>query len=629
MSSLSTVRPRTTGLLVPAFAAAVVTSVVALLLAGGRPVAAPLGLPDAGVLTGWAVRGGRLLVDLSAVVTVGSLLVGAVLVPARGVLSRAAVGAVRSAAQWAAAWGALALLTAVLTVSDAAGVPLTQVTPRLLLQLGTRGQGGALVVVTALAALVAVGARRVTTTRGSRALLLVALAGLLPLALVGHAASAADHDVATSGLVVHVVAAALWVGGLAGILVHLRAERDVLATAVARFSLLALGAYAALLISGLVTAMTRLGTSPSLWTSGYGALVTAKVVALVLLGVLGHLHRRRTIDRIAEGRPRGFLRLAGAELVVMGAAIGLAAALSRTPVPSEPVPTTPAHGVGHATLPASISPISLAELATHWRWNAIVLLVLGLALTAYVAGIRALGRRGVPWSRARTGAFVAGLVVALLDLCSGIATYAPALVSVQLVQFLVALLLIPLLVTLGTPLTLLLQVQGSSGSAAAALRSPLARGLSSPLTGAGTVCVLLLVVYRTPLIELSLRSFWVHLLVLALALLSGLVLLWSVLAVDALAQRAGVAERVTGMAAVVGSLALLASQLRFGDRLLAGRWFLELRWSWVDPVADQRLAGAIVGGVAVASLLLLALAARRPGDGAVTVDANASGQESR
>lgn len=591
-------------------ATSVAAAVAALLLAGGRPVAAPLGLPDAGALVGWAVRLGRLLAELLAVMTVGALLVGAVLLPDRSTYRTAVQRSVRSAGRCAVAWAVLAISTALLTVADTAGMPLARLSPTIVRELGTTGTSGALLVMAAFAATVALGAPFVTDSRGSRLLLLVAVAGLLPLALVGHASSAADHDVATSGLVVHVAAAAVWVGGLVGILLHLRTERDALAAAVGRFSPLALGAFLALGVSGLLTALTRLGGSPSAWTSGYGALVVAKVAALVVLGVLGHLHRRRTILRIAAGRPRAFLGLAGAELLVMGAAMGMAAALSRTPAPPLPV-ADPAHGSGHVTLPTSIAPISLAELATHWRMNALVLLVLGVLLAAYLGGVRELARRGVRWSRTHTSFFVAGLLVALVDLCSGVATYAPAMVSMQLIQFLVALVVVPLLLMLGAPLTLLLQVGRTERHALALLQSRVGALLANPATGATAVFVLLLGVYRTSFIELSLRSFWVHLLVLVLALVSGLILMWPALAIDPLPRLRSLGDRAGSVATVIASLLLLAAQLRFGDRLLAGRWFLELRWGWVDPVADQRFAGAVVALVAVATVLVMAVAARR------------------
>ena len=87
-----------------------------------------------------------------------------------------------------------------------------------------------------------------------------------------------------SALVVHVVAVSLWTGGLLGLVLHVRSEAVLLPGAVARFSPLALGAYLALAGSGLIAVAERLGTSGGAWTSGYGALVAAKVTALAGAG---------------------------------------------------------------------------------------------------------------------------------------------------------------------------------------------------------------------------------------------------------------------------------------------------------------------------------------------------------
>ncbi len=296
----------------------------------------------------------------------------------------------------------------------------------------------------------------------------------------------------------------------------------------------------------------------------------------------------------------------------MGAALGLASALSRTDAPV-PVEVRPAHGTGHPTLPAVVEPLSLVELATAWRPDAIVLVVLATASVAYAAGVRELRRRGRPWPWARSVAFAAGIAVALVTLCSGVATYAPAVLSVQVAQLLVALLLVPLLLLLGDPAGLAVEV-GSARRTDAAARlfgSRAARAAGSAVTGAVAVCALLVAVYRTPLIEVSQRSSWMHLAVLALALASGLLLLWPVLGADVVRRPGGTTEWGWCMVGVAGCLAILAAQLRYGDRLLAAEWFLELRWGWIDPVADQRLAGALVAAASVAVLALAALLGAR------------------
>lgn len=612
---LPAVRAHTVRMLVAVAVTGAVVCVIALLAGGGQPATVPPGLPDPGATTGWSLRLVRLLGDLTAVLTVGSLMVGAVLLPPDrgrgGALASTAARAMRAGGLWAAAWAALATWTVLLTAADTAGAPVEDLGLSLLGQAFSTTPVRAPALMAAGALAVAVTATRVGTVRGGRRLLLIALASLLPVALSGHASTTAGADVAATGLVVHVVAAAVWTGGLGGLLLHVRGSPADLCVALGRFSVLALAAYVALALSGLLTATTLL-PSVSAWSSGYGAVVAAKMAVLVILGVLGHLHRRRTLPALLTGRARPLLRLAGVELVVMGAAMGLAAALARTPVPAAaPSTIVPSHGSGHSSLPAAVDPVSLVELATAWRPNAIVLVGLGLAMALYAAGVRIVVRRGGSWPAQRSAAFMAGLLLALVDLCSGVATYAPAMVSVQMAQLLVMLLPVPALLLLGAPFTLWLRATGPDATAdpTAVPWSPTARAVLDPVVGGALACALLIGVYRTPLVELSVRSFWVHLLVLTLGLAAGLLLLWPVLGVDPVPEPRGLLVRGSCVCAVAGSLMLLAVQLRYGNRLLAGDWFLELRWDWVDPVVDQRLAGAIVGAVAAAIVLFLVVAA--------------------
>ena len=604
--------------------AALTSSVVcglALLLGGGGPVDLPNGLSDAGAGTGWALRLLGVLAQLAGVLTVGSLMVDSVLLPAApGSAEQGqahAPRATRVAGRFAAAWCLLTGAVLVLAIAETVGLPLSQVRAEHVVPMLSTSRGTALLVVVLLTGSISLASDRVRSSRGARLLLLLALAAVVPVAVAGHPAAAADQEVATTGLLVHVVTASLWVGGLTGLLLHLRAAPGALAVAAPRFSSLALGAYVALAGSGLLTAVAQLHLSAGPWSSGYVAILLFKALMLVLLGLVGHWHRRRTLPRLAEGRTGPFLRLAGVELLVMGAATGLAAALSWTPTPQTRFALAPDHGVGHATVPTDVDPISVTELLGSWRLDALVLVALGLALTGYVNGIRTLARRGLPWPAARTSAFVGGLLLALVDLCSGVATYAPALVSVQLGQLLVALLVVPALLAAGAPVTLwsLASTMRGPHCTPSAWMATAIRVASGPVAGAALVSALLLGLYRTPLIELSLRSLWVHLLVLALAVAAGFVLWWPVLGVDPVPQARGLAERAAGVIAVVACLLLLAAQLGLGDRLLAGDWFLELRWGWVDPVADQRVGGllAALAAVGIAAVMLVVVGRGGPG----------------
>ena len=567
-------------------AAAAAALVAALVVGGGRPTPSPVGLPAAGQWVGWTLPGLELAALGTGLLTVGPALVaGSLLAPGQdGVLPGAARAALRSAAWWAAGWAVLSGAAALLSALDTAGAPLGALLPGDTTVDLTTGTSAARLVAAAMAATCAVVAARAVTSTGARIALVVSVGALLPPVLVGHAASVSDVEVAATGIVVHVAAASLWVGGLVGVLLHLRHHPHLLGAAVGRFSHLALGCFVALALSGTWTALTRLDPSWRSWSSGYGVLAGAKMVALVALGACGHAHRRRTLCRLGDGTVRPFVSLATAELVVMGAASGLAVALSRTPPPAPSL--VPQHGSGHASLPAAVEPISWLSLATAVRPNAVALLVVAGAWLAYRAGVRRFEATGGTWPSSRTRAADAAAVLALLALCSGVATYAPAMLSMQVVQLLVMVLAVPALVARSAPRQLTSR-PGPGGPWA------------DLVAGGVAVGVLIVLVYRTPLIEWSQQSHWTHLLVL----LAGSVAGFSY--VDALrgaraSGSSGALDRV-GILVPVVCLAALALQLLLGERLLAAEWFLELRWSWVDPVVDQRRAGL---AAAVATLVL-------------------------
>lgn len=593
----------------------------ALVLAGGRPQPAIAGLADAGQLTGWALPAVRLVFDLAAVTTVGALLVAGVLLrPVAPLLSVVALSAVRSAAWSAGLWSVSAVLLFLLTASETVGVPLGGLTVQDLAEHAAAGAGRAPLVVAVVSAGVGLGCLLARTQAGARWLLTGAVVGLLPTTLTGHAASATDHELAVSSLVVHVVAATVWVGGLLGILLFVRRPSD-LAPAVPRFSALAAACFALVALSGLLSASERLGLSVAAWSSGYGALVSSKAALLLVLGVMGWQHRRRLVPALAAGRPGAFWSLAGAEICVMGGALALAVALSRTPGPTPVDAAAPvaAHGAGHETLPNTLDPVSLANLLLEWRVNAVVLAAVGLIAAAYVTGVRRMRTGLGAWPRRRSGAFAAGLVVTVLALSSGVATYAAAMLSVQVAQFVLLLVVAPVLLVLGAPLTLLRRVR--SGEDAVAGRHPappapppaVITALLDPLALMVVVAGLVFAVYRTGLLDRSLGSTVLLLLVNVAALTVGVLLVWPALGEPARSRSA--VDRVVPVLAAAAGLGLLAADLRYSDQVPVGQWFAELGWDWVDPAADQRFA-AVAALVGALLLLGLACAAWRPAAGA-------------
>lgn len=290
---------------------------LAVALGGAAPQPVPAGLPDPGPLPGWGLPLLRLLGRGAALVVVGALLL-AVLERRR---SRAAVVA-PAAGVWALASAAELLLG----LAEVVALPVTQVVQVDLLRfwLLDTAQGRGLLAATVLAGLLALVALVARSARAAVVLLLGALAALVPPLLAGHAASAQSHRLAQVALVLHVLGAALWIGGL-GALALSRVP-----AAAARFSPLALGCAATVTASGLLSAWLRLPGWPGL-TGGYGALLLLKSALLVVLVAAGALHRARALPDLSAGDAAGFRRLATVEAGVMAVVVGVAAALSRTP----------------------------------------------------------------------------------------------------------------------------------------------------------------------------------------------------------------------------------------------------------------------------------------------------------
>ena len=300
---------------------AVVSTVVAAVLAGalaGTTLPALLG-------TGVTRAGG----DVAGIACVGLALVGVLLPVGVPEANRVRRRADRALVAVGSAWLVLALLGIAFRAADGYGRPVTTLTgPDLLVWTTNLAAGrGALLTVACAGAVLgcAIARLRDPDLVAGRIVLVIALLGMLTPGVTGHASSSASHEVAVTTVALHVAAASLWVGGLGALLVLLGRRRELLARALPRFSTLAGACLAVVTVSGVLTAQVRLGSWAALFFTGYGALVIAKAGALVLLGGLGLLTRRR----MAAGRVP-VLRWAGIEVTLMAVTLGLAAALSQT-----------------------------------------------------------------------------------------------------------------------------------------------------------------------------------------------------------------------------------------------------------------------------------------------------------
>ncbi|MGA9875062.1 MAG: CopD family protein [Solirubrobacteraceae bacterium] len=204
-------------------------------------------------------------------------------------------------------------------------------------------------------------------------------------ALSGHASIQGPRGVFFPSDVVHVLAASVWVGGIACLLIALPAatrqlegpqrSRLLLATLL-RFSPLALVCVIAIAITGAIQAYIDVRSLDGLLHTTYGELVIVKVVLFVTLLGFGWVNRERvipTLERLAgAGHPPGSggivaRRSMRGELTLMIAVFGVTAALISyaPPIDIANGPFSTTTSLGPAELEMTVEPARVGLNTVH------------------------------------------------------------------------------------------------------------------------------------------------------------------------------------------------------------------------------------------------------------------------
>ncbi|MGH1563250.1 cytochrome c oxidase assembly protein [Mumia sp. DW29H23] len=609
-----------------AFLATFATLYVAMVVGGAAPEPPAPGIPDPGSFVGWSIPVVKVLGDLAGLATAGFLVTAAFLLPSsahdvQGLSARA----LRRASAAAFVWAGVTLVLFALNAADLLLIPVDQLSWSVLTQFfdGTE-LGWALVAQAVIALLVAVLARRTFSVRAAALLLGLALGGFVPQALSGHSAGSGSHDLAVVSLLLHLVGAALWVGGLAGLAwIAVRGSRR-LPAGVARFSTLALWCVAIIGVSGVVNAATRIQGLGDL-DSQYAMLVWAKVTAFAVLAAFGLVHRRRTVVALeqadgledegpAHGRARFlFLRVAAVELIVMGMTVAVAVALSRTPTPR---PADLYQSPAEAILGGAIPPEpTLWRLVWGFTPNGVGLAVVGLGLALYVAGLRVMRRRGDHWPVGRTLAWMAGLVMVAWATFGGLGVYSHVLFSAHMVSHMVLSMVAPILLVLGAPVTLALRTlpgprqKGDVSPRAmlvSLLHSRFVKVVTFPLFAAVVFVGSLYGLYFTPLFEMAMESHIGHGLMELHFLAAGSLFYYVIIGVDPSPRRLAPLWRFVILLVTIPFHAFFSIALMAMTTVIAGDYYLSLGLPYAsDLLADQYLGGGIAWAMGEVPLVLV------------------------
>ncbi|WP_214109500.1 cytochrome c oxidase assembly protein [Acrocarpospora catenulata] len=609
---------RTVRLAVAGVCAAAVALVIGMVAGGAATPRVIPGLPDEGTLTRWMVPLSKLSMDAAGVVTIGLLLMAAAMLPSdKGLLGKSGLEYVKAASWAALAWAVAAASTLVFGLSQSMGQPIGTILGgnELTSYASQTPQGIALTLVVLFAVSIALFARGAITVGAAGGLLVLALVTLLPPALTGHSSSSPNHGLATTSVAFHLLFLALWVGGLGLLCVHAIRSAEKLPVAAERFSRMAMWCFVGVGLSGLASVAARLESVTALFTSAYGLLLVAKLVAFGVLGVIGWWHRGRTLPALSAGRSGAFLRLALGETLLMAATVGVAVALAQTAPPPVDVPTDRAFDLLGYLMPP---PVSVGNLLTLWWFDLFFAVLAALLGGLYAAGLVRLSRRGDRWPVGRSIAWFLGVAILVLATQSGVARYAPVLFSVHMAEHMVLSMLVPIFLVLGAPVTLALRAlkpaarRGDRGPRewlTVILHSRVLRFVGHPAIATALFVVSTYALYFTPLFASAMEEHLGHIAMTVHFLLSGCLYFWVIIGVDPAPHKLPYVGRLLLLFVTMPFHAFFGLALMSMGTVLASDWYDQLGRTWGDTaVGDQQTGGAIAWAFGEIPVLIVLIA---------------------
>lgn len=252
---------------------------------------------------------------------------------------------------------------------------------------------------------------------------------------------------------------------------------------------------------------------------------------------------------------------------------------------------------------AGLPPFDVSRVFTIWGLDPFLFVAAVWVAGGYLVGVWVLHRRGDRWPVARTVSFVVlGMGTFAFATMSGLGAYDTTLLSVHMVQHMLLSMLVPLLLALGAPVTLLLRTlpRRPRSWLLAVLHSRVARVLSfAPLTF-GLFVISPWALYFTSWYDWSLRSDYVHQMTHVHLVVVGAMFFWPLVGTDPVPGRVAYPFRLMTVFLTLPFHAFLGVTIMGQEELIAGEWYRGLAaggLTWLpDPAADQEVAGGILWG---------------------------------
>jgi cytochrome c oxidase assembly factor CtaG len=265
--------------------------------------------------------------------------------------------------------------------------------------------------------------------------------------------------------------------------------------------------------------------------------------------------------------------------------------------------TALAHGI------AAPEPTPLTALTT---WSPDPFPVIGALFAAglYLLAVRRVNgtHPRVPVPYWRVAAWLAGIAAIVVALVSAVDVYAEDLLTVHMVQHLLLAMVVPPLLALGAPVTLLLRIASPRVRhrfVLPVLHSRFVRLVASPLVAWPLFAVVMWLTHFSPLYNAALEDRNVHVAEHALYLAAGLLFWWPVVAADPIPGRMGYGGRLAYVGLQMPVNAAVGLAIYFAPTVLYPHYATIVRSWGPSALIDQQIGGVIMWGVG--DLLLLAM----------------------
>ncbi|MGR6968928.1 cytochrome c oxidase assembly protein [Streptomyces cynarae] len=251
-----------------------------------------------------------------------------------------------------------------------------------------------------------------------------------------------------------------------------------------------------------------------------------------------------------------------------------------------------------------------------WSTDPFFLVACLVGLGLYGWGVVRLVRRGDKWPAGRTLAYVVGVLIVLLTMCTRLNDYGMVMFSVHMVQHMLISMLAPILILLGAPITLALRALPTAGRGRKGprelllmlLHSRYLRIVTHPAFTIPLFIASLYGLYFTPLFDFLMESKAGHIAMMVHFLAVGLVFFWPIMGVDPGPHRPGHLMRMLELFAGMPFHAFFGIALMMASTPMVDAYRNPPASLGIDALADQTSAGGIAWAFSEVPSVLVLLA---------------------